>query len=152
MVLPITEYGNCLLLGCTITEKTKIQRIQNKGLKIIFMRNRLYNTKQLHKDANLASWEVRALIAASRLMFKYKFFPSFIEQPRPGTRLPNGPIFKLARPNSKRFINSVSYRFRHILNEFPSSIRNFDDQELFNLSVKRHFVNHFFSDLNNQVG
>lgn len=34
MVLPVIEYGNCFLLGCTLAEKTKIQRIQNKGLKI----------------------------------------------------------------------------------------------------------------------
>lgn len=81
MILPILEYGNCFLLGCSSVEKTKIQRTQNKGLKIVFMRDRLYNTKQLHKDANLASWEARALTASCRLMFKYEFFPSYIELP-----------------------------------------------------------------------
>lgn len=87
MILPLIEYGNCFLLGCTVVERTKIQRIQNKGLKIVFNRDRLYNTKLLHKDAKLASWEVRALTAACRLMFKYKFLPSNLETSRLGTRL-----------------------------------------------------------------
>lgn len=34
MIMPYLEFCNLLLLGCNSREKTKIQRIQNKGLKI----------------------------------------------------------------------------------------------------------------------
>lgn len=63
MILPFLEYGNCFLLGCTVMEETKSQRVQKKGLKCVFNRDRLYNTKLLHKDVKLVSWEVRAFIA-----------------------------------------------------------------------------------------
>lgn len=146
MILPLVEYGNCFMLGCTKTEITKIQRIQNKGLKIVFLRDRLASTKLLHKDAKLASWEVRALIASCRLMFKYKFLPYNLEQNRPGTRLQSGPLFKMDRPNSKSFINSVSYKLRSCWNALPPNIRIIEDKEHFDLSVKRFHVSRYFDE------
>lgn len=86
MILLIIKYGNCFLLCCTLADKTHIQRIHNKGLKIAFKRDRLYNTKLLLKDARLASWEIRALIPATRLMFKNKFIRSNLDTARYGTK------------------------------------------------------------------
>lgn len=57
MVLPYAEFANCLLLGCIEHDKIRIQRAQNKGLKLALNKNRFYSSKILHKDANLASWE-----------------------------------------------------------------------------------------------
>lgn len=147
MILSLIEYGNCFLLGCTAAERTKLQRIQNKGLKIVFERARLYNTRLLHKEANLASWEVRALVAASRLMFKYKFLPSNIELNRPGTGSQTGPIFKIDRPNARSIIISLSYRLRDIWNKLPPSLRNIDDQEHFNMAVKRFHTTRYFESI-----
>lgn len=144
MILPLIEYGNCFLLGCTMAEKTKIQRAQNKGLKIAFNRNRCYSTKQLHKDAKIAPWEVRARIAANRLMFKYKHITSNLDQGRTGTRLQSGPVFKIERPKSKSYINSIAYIFRSRWNELPPSFGNIEDQQHFNLVVKRFHVTHYF--------
>lgn len=146
MILPIIEYGNIFLLSCTSAEITKIQCIQNKGLKVAFNRDRRYSTRLLHKEANLASWEVRSRISANRLMFKYKFNTENLEECRSGTRLQSGPLFKVERPKSKSFINSLSYKIRVLWNELPASLRNIDDQIHFNLATKRFHVTRFFED------
>lgn len=146
MILPLIEYGNVFLLSCTSLERRKIQRIQNKGLKIVFSRNRFYPTRLLHKDANLASWEVRARLAANRMMFKFKFNHDCLEDHRQGTRLQSGPLLKVTRPNSKAFINSLSYKARVLWNELPASLRNIDDYCHFKLAVKRYHTQRYFDE------
>lgn len=146
MILPLIEYGNVFLLSCTSIERTKIQRIQNKGLKIVFNRNRFYSTRLLHKDARLASWEVRARLAANRMMFKFKFNHNCLEEHRQGTRLQSGPLFKVTRPNSKSFINSLSYKARVLWNELPASLRNIDDYCYFKLAVKRYHMQRYLNE------
>lgn len=59
MVLPYLEYANSFLIGCTQTEKVKLQRLQNRGLKLALAKDRLYNTDQLHKDGKIDRWETR---------------------------------------------------------------------------------------------
>lgn len=44
-VLPYIEFANGLLLGCNESEKIKLQKVQNKGLKLALQRNRFYETK-----------------------------------------------------------------------------------------------------------
>lgn len=77
MVLPYIEYGNCFLAGSDLVSRNKL-RVQNKGLKIALNRNHRYSTNILHKEARLATWEVRAQIALTMLMFKYKYHEEFI--------------------------------------------------------------------------
>lgn len=146
MILPIIEFGNVFPLACTSLERIKIQRTQNKGLKIAYGRDRLYSTRLLHKDANLASLKVRARLTANRMMLKYKFNTENLEEGRQGTRLQSGLLFKVPRPNSKSFINSMSYKAKIRWNELPASLRNIEDQILFNLVVKRFHVQRFFDD------
>lgn len=77
MVLPYIEYGNCFLAGSDLVSRNKL-RVQNKGLRIALNRNHRYSTNILHKEARLATWEVRAQIALTMLMFKYKYHEEFI--------------------------------------------------------------------------
>lgn len=44
MVLPYLEYAACFLVGCNQSEKTKLQRLQNRGLKIALNKDRMYSS------------------------------------------------------------------------------------------------------------
>lgn len=137
MVLPLLEYGGCFLLNCSNAERVKLQRVQNKGLKLVYNKDRRFNTKLLHKEARLASWECRALAQACRLMFKYKYDKDNLMLGKPGTRSQSGPLFHIDRPNSKKFISTTSYLFRSQWNSLPPHVRIIDDKEHFNLAIKR---------------
>lgn len=63
------EYTNCFLLTCTKFERTKKQKLQNRGLKIALNKNCLFNMKRLHKETGLTDWEIKACLGVSRLMF-----------------------------------------------------------------------------------
>lgn len=73
LILPYLEFGNIFLLNCTESDIMKLQRTQNRCLKVLLRKDRYYSTDMLHRDARLATWRARALTAAMRLMYKYKF-------------------------------------------------------------------------------
>lgn len=152
MVLPYLEYGNVFLLNCTDAEKTKLQRTQNRGLKIVMKRDKFYCTKLLHKEAGLAAWEVRARLAGMRLMFKFKtLFPEALisrqldvtngsERVTRTTRASSGPRFVMEQPKSSRFVNSISYTLRNEWNLLPEYLRRIDDYDHFKLASKNHYL------------
>lgn len=94
--------------------------------------------KLLHKEAQMASWECRALAQACRLMFN-KFNDEFLDIGKPGTRSRSGRVFKIDRPITKKFITTTSNRFRNQWNNFPPHIRIIDDQDHLNMVIKRFF-------------
>lgn len=109
MVLPYIEFASVLFAGCTEQDKIRFQRVQNRGLKLSLDRSRYYDTKILHKEANLANWETRTRIALNRLMFKFKFHEGFVDNRRLQTRLHEGTLLKLDRPNTMQFNRSLSF-------------------------------------------
>lgn len=59
--------------GTVIQSLTKLQRMQNRCLRTVLRKDRLYSTELLHSDAKVATWRKRALTSAIKLIFKYKF-------------------------------------------------------------------------------
>lgn len=149
MVLPYLEYGNCFLLGSDVVSLKKLQRAQNRGLKVALSRDVRYGTNDLHKEAGLASWEVHARIAQTRLMFKYKYNEEYVEHNVEGrlTRLQMGPIYKLITPRTDRYKNSISYMGRKEWNSLPAYLRCMDSYSYFKKAVKNHYNYLYFQSI-----
>lgn len=139
MVLPYLEYASCFLMGCNQAEKLKLQRLQNRGLKIALNRDRLYGTEQLHEDARLAYWDKRTKAAICKLIFKYKYSEGYVMSGIE-TRLHDGPVFHIDTPKTDWYARSVSYVSRNTWNSLPSYIRLLDNQDEFKRAIKRHFT------------
>lgn len=146
MVLPFVEYSNALMLGCPQFELQKIQRTQNKGLRIALRRDRTCRTSILHSDARLADWKSRAMIALNKLMFKYKSDPEWIEglKDRPRTRQNEGLVMCINKPRNNGYLNSVSYIGRSCWNKLPAEIRNSIDMVSFSRKVKKLHTEKYF--------
>lgn len=73
----------------------------------------------------MASWEVRPHIALTCLMFKYKYDDEYVDGNLLGslTRLQSGPYYKVDRPKTEKFKDSVSYLGRTEWNSLPPYIR-----------------------------
>lgn len=126
-----------------------MQRLQNKGLKMALARDIRYSTNELHKEAGLASWEVRSRIALTRLMFKYKYSEDYVDLTLSNmmTRMQSGPLFKLEKPQTDKFKNSVSYLGRKEWNELPAYIRCTDSYQSLKRAVKVLFNHRYFSSI-----
>lgn len=139
MVLPYLEYANCFLVGCKVSEKAKLQRLQNKGLKIALGKDRLYSTEQLHNDAKISYWEIRTKIDLCRLIRKYKYSDDYISR-RLDTRLHDGPVFHIDAPKSEWYKTTTSYVCREVWNSLPSGIRLIDNHDMFKRAGRNHFT------------
>lgn len=149
MVLPYIEYGNCFLLGSEVVSRKKLQKTQNRGLKLALGRNVRFSTNELHKEASLASWEVRSRIALTRLMFKYKSNVEHVDYNDDNrlTRLQSGPFYKVETPRTEKFKNSVSYMGRVEWNSLPAYIRIMDSYPHFKRAVKTLYNHRFFHSI-----
>ena len=49
MILPMLEYEDVFAVSATLETRERIQKLQNRGLKIALGRDKLYSTKLLHK-------------------------------------------------------------------------------------------------------
>lgn len=139
MVLPYLEYANCFMVGCNLSDKNKLQRIQNRGLKIALARDRLASTAQIHADARISTLEARTKMALCRLIFKHKYNEEYIDMRGLETWLHDGPIFNMDTPKTDWFARSSSYTSRKLWNSLPSEIRLIDDYNHFKLAIKGHF-------------
>lgn len=108
MILPLIEYGNCLL-SCTNVEKTKIQGVRNKGIKLVFNKNRIFSTKLLPKGVVVGS---RALAGPWRLMFKYKYTKKVYKQADLAHDSRAGQFFVLIGITAKTLIYIPSFQNR----------------------------------------
>lgn len=146
MVLPYLEFSNSFLIGCNQREKNKMQRLQNKGLKVALGRERRYNTVDLHREANLLNWEYRARISVCRLIYKHKYNEELLASGN-DTRLHEGPVFSMDRPRSEYYKRSVSYESRRLWNTLPGDIRNIDDYNVFKLRIKGYYRNKYREEM-----
>lgn len=137
------------LLGSDIVSKTKLQRAQNRGQKTALGREIRESTNALHKEVGFASWEVRVRIELTRLMFKYKYNEEYVEGNLLGclTRLQLGPHYKIDRPRTGKFKNSVSYLGRTEWNSLPFYICCIDCYSHFKEEVKRLYNFRYFNSI-----
>ena len=69
MILPIMEYGDVFAVSTTLEIRKKLQKLQNRGLKIEHGKDKLYNTNKLHEEAKLDKLKWRRKQHLGRLMF-----------------------------------------------------------------------------------
>lgn len=97
----------------------------------------------LHRDARMATWKARALTAAMRLMYKYKYDSDLLvvrdDVNTIGTRSQRGPVFHIDFPNSERYIRSTAYLLYTEWNNLPLELRNIEDYEYFRMMIKKHY-------------
>ena len=53
MILPIVEYGDVFAISATLETRKKLQKLQNRGLKLAMGKDKLFSTKKLHSEAKL---------------------------------------------------------------------------------------------------
>lgn len=113
----------------------------------LIKREQRFSTGLLHKEASLASWEVRARIALMRLMFDYKFCDEYLQVSQEGStmRSHNGPIFLVDKPKTGRFSRSCPYISRREWNGLPAYLRCINDYKKFKKDIKRLYSYHYFS-------
>ena len=139
MVLPFFEYGNVFLSTCTERDLTKLQRLQNRGLRTALGKENTSNVYDMHMDAHILPIKLRAKIALMKIMFSLKQNDQFIDNRVLTTRPHTATVFKVARPTSFIFQNSVAYVGPRDWNNFSVDLRSVNDMKAFDCLIKNLF-------------
>lgn len=157
MVLPIIDYCNFCFTACTEKLKTKVQRLQNRALRICLKSNRYDRTNDLHTRARIATLSKRREVDILKLFHKKVYLNnqqycdiiisniinnddnlhSINERNLPLTRAMSAPLINTKIPNSEKFRRSLLYTGASLWNSLSSELRNTRDYNAFKASVKR---------------
>ena len=140
MVLPFFEYGNVFLSTCTERDLTKLQRLQNRGLRTALGKENTSNVYEMHMDAHILPIKLRAKIALMKIMFSLKENDQFIDNRVLTTRAHTATVFKVARPKSCIFQNSVAYVGPRDWDNLSVDLRSVNDMKAFDCLIKNFWA------------
>lgn len=162
MIMPIYDYANFCFTPCLDKTKTKLQRLQNRGLRICLRAQRLERINDLHHMARIATIENRRHFDILKLFHKKVYFlnlnyceinilgPSLPEDglhclgnyTQTSTRSGNAPYIKTQRPQSEKFKRSLLYSGASGWNSLPTHLRNNSNYDSFKVSLRHHLFSH----------
>lgn len=166
MILPIVDYANFCLTACTDKLKTKLQRLQNKALRICLKATRSDRTFDLHVKARLAPLDLRRNVDLLKLFHKKVYSPAISDYDltinnnltnvdhennenlitsAPLTRFNIAPVAMTKTPNSEKFRKGMLYSSTKLWNSLKPEIRNLSDYNLFKSSIKRSIYQPYLS-------
>ena len=141
MILPYMEYGDVFMSGANQVDLDKLQRLQNRGLRICLQSETRTTVYDLHKHSKLQKLEHRRVAHLRNLIFKKTLkAPELQAVPRRSTRANDGPLLVVAQPKNELFKKSVHYKGGILWNELDGEIRNIKDLNTFKRKTKSWLV------------
>ena len=123
-ILPFFDYGDIFYLNTFIRTRDKLQRLQNRGLKLCLGLNARYNTDLLHTEAKVAKLEPRRICHLSNFVFHRAHDPRYIRVVDRQLRRFKAPIMTEIGCNNSTFSRSVLFQGALLWNSLHVNERN----------------------------
>lgn len=143
MILPLFEYSNLSYSLVPAVLRKKMQRLQNRSLRIIFFRDNDLSIAELHTKAKLVPLAERSDTQLLCLMYrrsfddiKYPHLPSVVD-----TRTRHKIKFYVPRPRKERYKNFPFYRGSQLWDRLPVDIQQADTYQGFKTRIKIFLAN-----------
>ena len=116
-IVPYFDYGDIFLINISQKSIDKLQRLQNRALRICLAQDGRSNVNQLHNTCNINKLEYRR--RAHLLNFVYKRAQSFeyVNEGRRELRRFDAPVLMETRANNKSFERSILYQGAKLWND-----------------------------------
>lgn len=138
-ILPLLEYANVTYTLISASQRHKLQRLQNRALRVIFRNSTDDNLTQLHLKANLGTLAQRSHRQLLCLMYRRAhlsdLFPS--EVTCSSTRTNSKIKFVLPRPSSERFKQFPLYYGAEQWDKLEVHIQKTQDYDLFKMRIPK---------------
>ena len=134
MIMPIFDYGDIIYEGGTQIKLLKLQRIQNRGLKICLSIKERIRTINLHQQASVPQLFVRRCSNLKKYMFLQQNNPRYrIDRPIV-TRAHDASVLETCIPKIEKYKKCCMYRGISLWNSLTVAERNIETYKLFKLS------------------
>lgn len=137
LVLSKLNYGNVLCTGASKVAVSRLQKLQNKALRICYCANRYTSNLELHTKAGVLPIILRRKLDLYKIMYnrallKERSLPPDVNSPdvnspvfepnyeRPLTRYATSRPPTFVKPKTSRFLDSVTYQGPKIWADLPS--------------------------------
>lgn len=110
MILPYFDYCDFVLISSNQKALTKLQRLQNRALRICLNVNERTSTTYTHEETNTTKLNIRRISHLRNFMYKRSGNKSYIEDRHLSTRNFSAPVMKVTRPKTDIFKRSVLYK------------------------------------------
>ena len=137
MILPYFDYGDIIYGSANKDGLDKLQRLQNKGLKLCMGYDRRHNTDDLHREAKCPKLESRRSAHVNNFMFNRIDRSDLVDNRPIRTRAHDAPLFRVDIPKNETFKRSVAYAGSTKWNALPTEMRNIKSTAVFKNTQKR---------------
>lgn len=144
MILPIIDYCNFCLTSCTDRARMRLQRMQNRALRICLKAEGGTRISDLHTRAKLAPLDLHREFDILKLFHKKVYARNhencdytnvmldyYQQSDIPLTRSHEAPLIQISRPNNEKFRKSLLYTGTTLWNNLPLDLRNNADYNSF---------------------
>ena len=142
MILPYFDYFDVIYYSACSGDLEKLQRLQNKCLKMCLKTHMLTNTKEAHSKAKCAYLGTRRDTHMSNFMHTRQFKPGLFDEREINNRQHDAPTFCLSFPHKETFKRSVLYSGAQVWNALPAHVRKIDDLHAFKANRKKVMIVH----------
>ena len=126
MLLPYLDYAEVVFDGALNKDISKLQKVQDKCLKVRLGKDRRYSTDAIHKLANVSFLKDRreAHNVMLNFMFTRKSKVHLLNNREIRTRAHDAPLFETSIPRCEAYRRSVGYRGATKWNSLTPAIRH----------------------------
>ena len=123
MILPYFDYGDVVYGAAGAAGLEKLQRLQNRGLKICKDFDRRFNTERLHSITKCHKLKDRREAHLNIFMYGKLGCPALRDNRNIRTRAHDAPLFKVKVPKFEAYKRAVEYSGSVQWNELPVDTR-----------------------------
>ena len=124
MMLPYFDYADVIFDKAVNKDISKLQRLQNRCLKICMGKDRRFSSDEAHKIAKVPFLKDRRKAHVLNFMYKRKGDVSLLNNREIRTRAHDAPLFKVSVPRCEAFKRSVGYFGAVAWNDLTPNVRN----------------------------
>ena len=136
MILPYFDYGDVIYGTANQEGLDKLQRLQNRCLKICKSLNVRFNTEALHSITKMPMLKTRREAHLNNFMYGRLKHVSLLDTREIRTRAHDAPLFKVTVPRVESYKRAIKYTGSLQWNNLPADIRNIKDSKLFKAKQK----------------
>ena len=131
MILEYFDYGDVIYSSANQEGLKKLQRLQNKCLKICKGYNKRAGTDEIHIETKIQKLELRREDHINSFMYGRLENIDLVDTRKIRTRAHSAPLFKVKIPKLSAYKRSVEYAGATRWNDLPPCIRRLDNQDTF---------------------
>ena len=137
MIVPYFDYGDVIYNTANSEGLDKLQRLQNRCLKICKEFNMRFDTDNLHAITGMPKLADRRICHINNFMYGRLTNDQLVDKRNINTRAHDAPLFKVKVPKIETYKRSVEYAGAVRWNLLPTEIRNIDNSISFKLKQKK---------------